>query len=709
MATAGTATDLAKVRNIGIMAHIDAGKTTTTERILFYTGINYKIGEVHDGGATMDWMEQEQERGITITSAATTCHWKDHQINIIDTPGHVDFTVEVERSLRVLDGAVAVFDGVADVEPQSETVWRQADKYSVPRMCFVNKLDRTGADFFMCVDTIKSRLLANALVLQIPIGAEGDFIGVVDLIEMRALVWRGETEIGEDYTVEEIPADLVDQAAQWRETLIETISEADDEMMEKFLEGTEPTVEELHAAIRRATLANTVNPILTGSAFKNKGVQPMLDAVVRYLPSPLDIEAIKGHKPGDESVEIDRQPDASEPFASLAFKIAADPHLGKLTYVRVYSGTLNTGTAVLNSVKGRKERIGKIYRMHANKREEIESVGAGEIVAVMGLKDTTTGETLCDPANPVILESMTFPAPVIEVAIEPKTKGDQDKLGVAIQRLSDEDPTFRVHSDDETGQTIIAGMGELHLEVLVDRMRREFNVEANVGKPQVAYRETITKAVEKVEYTHKKQTGGSGQFGRVIIAIEPNAPTGEEEEDSRSETGYEFVNKVTGGRIPREYIPSVDAGCQDAMENGVLAGFPMVDVKVTLIDGAYHDVDSSEMAFKIAGSMAFKEGARRAGPALLEPVMAVEVTTPEDFMGDVIGDLNSRRGHIQSMDERHGARVVAALVPLSEMFGYVGDLRSRTQGRASYSMQFDSYAQVPNNVAEEIIAKAKGE
>ncbi len=707
MAT-GTATDLAKVRNIGIMAHIDAGKTTTTERILFYTGINYKIGEVHDGGATMDWMEQEQERGITITSAATTCHWKDHQINIIDTPGHVDFTVEVERSLRVLDGAVAVFDGVAGVEPQSETVWRQADKYNVPRMCFVNKLDRTGADFFMCVDTIKSRLNATALVLQIPIGAEGDFIGVVDLIEMRALVWRGETQIGEDYTVEEIPADLADQAAEWRETLIETISEADDEMMEKFLEGTEPTVPELHAAIRRATLANAVNPILTGSAFKNKGVQPMLDAVVEYLPSPLDIEAIKGHKPGDETVEIDRQPDSAEPFASLAFKIAADPHLGKLTYIRIYSGTLNTGTQVLNSVKGRKERIGKIYRMHANKREEIESVGAGEIVAVMGLKDTTTGETLCDPANPVILESMTFPAPVIEVAIEPKTKGDQDKLGVAIQRLSDEDPTFRVHSDEETGQTIIAGMGELHLEVLVDRMRREFNVEANVGKPQVAYRETLTKPVEKVEYTHKKQTGGSGQFGRVIIAIEPNTPTGEDE-DSRSETGYEFVNKVTGGRIPREYIPSVDAGCQEAMENGVLAGFPMVDVKVTLLDGAYHDVDSSEMAFKIAGSMAFKEGARRAGPALLEPVMAVEVTTPEDFMGDVIGDLNSRRGQIQSMDERHGARVVSALVPLSEMFGYVGDLRSRTQGRASYSMQFDSYAQVPNNVAEEIIAKAKGE
>ncbi len=707
MATA-SATDLAKVRNIGIMAHIDAGKTTTTERILFYTGINYKIGEVHDGGATMDWMEQEQERGITITSAATTCHWKDHQINIIDTPGHVDFTVEVERSLRVLDGAVAVFDGVAGVEPQSETVWRQADKYSVPRMCFVNKLDRTGADFFMCVDNIKSRLHSTALVLQIPIGAEGDFIGVVDLIEMRALVWLGETVIGEDYTVEEIPADLVDQAAEWREKLIETISEADDEMMEKFLEGTEPTVEELHAAIRRATLANAINPILTGSAFKNKGVQPMLDAVVRYLPSPLDIEAIKGHKPGDESVEIYRQPDAAAPFASLAFKIAADPHLGKLTYIRVYSGTLNTGTAVLNSVKGRKERIGKIYRMHANKREEIASVGAGEIVAVMGLKDTTTGETLCDPANPIILESMTFPAPVIEVAIEPKTKGDQDKLGIAIQRLSDEDPTFRVHSDEETGQTIIAGMGELHLEVLVDRMRREFNVEANVGKPQVAYRETLTKAVDKVEYTHKKQTGGSGQFGRVIIAIAPNAATGDEENE-RSETGYEFVNKVTGGRIPREYIPSIDAGCRDAMQNGVLAGFPMVDVKVTLLDGAYHDVDSSEMAFKIAGSMAFKEGARRAGPALLEPVMAVEVTTPEGFMGDVIGDLNSRRGQIQSMDERNGARVVTALVPLSEMFGYVGDLRSRTQGRASYSMQFDSYVQVPNNVAEEIIAKAKGE
>ncbi|MFZ1362922.1 MAG: elongation factor G [Candidatus Nanopelagicales bacterium] len=707
----GSATDLAMVRNIGIMAHIDAGKTTTTERILFYTGITYKIGEVHDGGATMDWMEQEQERGITITSAATTCHWKDHQINIIDTPGHVDFTVEVERSLRVLDGAVAVFDGVAGVEPQSETVWRQADKYNVPRMCFVNKLDRTGADFFMVVDTIKERLGANALVTQLPIGAEADFVGVVDLVGMRALVWRGETAMGEDYEVEEIPADLADQAAEYREALIEMISENDDEMMEKFLEGEEPTVDELKAAIRRATIAGSVNPILTGTAFKNKGVQPLLDAVVDYLPSPLDIDAITGHKPGDEETAIERQPSDDEPLSILAFKIAADPHLGKLTFVRLYSGVLTAGSSVLNSVKGRKERIGKIYRMHANKREEIESVGAGEIVAVMGLKDTTTGETLCDPSDPIILESMTFPAPVIEVAIEPKTKSDQEKLSTAIQRLSDEDPTFRVHSDEETGQTIIAGMGELHLDVLVDRMRREFNVEANVGKPQVAYRETLTKPVEKIDYTHKKQTGGSGQFAKVIMAIEPNPPVpgASEEDDERSETGYEFENKVTGGRIPREYIPSVDAGARAAMETGVLAGYPMVDVKVTLLDGAFHDVDSSEMAFKIAGTMAFKEGARKAGPALLEPMMAVEVFTPEDFMGDVIGDLNSRRGQIQSMDERSGARVVKAIVPLSEMFGYVGDLRSRTQGRASFSMQFDSYAQVPNNVAEEIIAKVRGD
>ncbi|MDQ5973000.1 MAG: elongation factor [Actinomycetota bacterium] len=695
-----TALDLAKTRNIGIMAHIDAGKTTTTERILFYTGINYKIGEVHEGAATMDWMEQEQERGITITSAATTCHWKDHTINIIDTPGHVDFTVEVERSLRVLDGAVTVFDGVAGVEPQSETVWRQADRYNVPRICFVNKLDRTGADFYRCVDMIVSRLGATPLVLQIPIGNEGDFLGVVDLVGMRALTWRGETQKGEDYAVEEIPAELAEQAAEYREKLLETLSEADDAIMEKFLEGESFTVDEINAAIRRATLADKLTPVLTGSAFKNKGVQPMLDAVVAYLPSPLDITAIEGHKPGHESVIIERQPDDSEPFAALAFKIMTDPHLGKLTYLRVYSGRLQTGTAVLNSVKDRKERIGKIYRMHANKREEIDSVGAGDIVAVMGLKDTTTGETLCDVANPVVLESMNFPAPVIHIAIEPKTKGDQDKLGVAIQRLAEEDPTFHVRTDEETGQTIIGGMGELHLEVLVDRMKREFKVEANVGKPQVAYRETITKLVQKVDYTHKKQTGGSGQFAKVQIDIEPTGG---------GEGGYEFVNKVTGGRIPREYIPSVDAGAQEAMESGVLAGYPMVDVRVTLQDGAYHDVDSSELAFKIAGSMAFKEGARRAGPVLLEPMMAVEVTTPEDFMGDVIGDLNSRRGQIQAMEERSGARVVKALVPLSEMFGYVGDLRSRTQGRASYSMQFDSYAQVPTNVATEIIAKARGE
>ena len=697
------ATDLAKVRNIGIMAHIDAGKTTTTERILFYTGITYKIGEVHEGAATMDWMEQEQERGITITSAATTCHWKDHQINIIDTPGHVDFTVEVERSLRVLDGAVAVFDGVAGVEPQSETVWRQADRYKVPRICFVNKLDRTGADFFRCVDMIGDRLNANYAVLQIPIGAEADFLGVVDLVGMRALVWPGETQKGEDYVVEEIPADLVDAAAEWREKLVETLADADDEFAEKYLEG-EFTTEDMTAAIRRATLADKITPVLTGSAFKNKGVQPMLDAVVAYLPSPLDIGAIEGVKPGTDEIET-REPSDSAPFSALAFKIAADPHLGKLTYVRIYSGTLDTGTSVSNSTKDRKERIGKIYRMHANKREEIPTVGAGEIVAVMGLKDTTTGDTLCDPANPVILESMDFPAPVISVAIEPKTKGDQDKLATAIQRLAEEDPTFQVKSDEETGQTIISGMGELHLEVLVDRMRREFRVEANVGKPQVAYRETITRPVEKVEYTHKKQTGGSGQFGRVIISVEPNPTKADDEEAG----GYAFVNKVTGGRIPREYIPSVDAGCKEAMENGVLAGYPMVDIAVTLLDGAYHDVDSSELAFKIAGSMAFKDAARKAGPVLLEPMMAVEVVTPEDFMGDVIGDLNSRRGQIQAMDERSGARVVTALVPLSEMFGYVGDLRSKTQGRASYSMQFDSYSEVPKNVAEEIIAKARGE
>ena len=696
-----TAADLALVRNIGIMAHIDAGKTTTTERILFYTGINYKIGEVHEGSATMDWMPQEQERGITITSAATTCQWDGHTINIIDTPGHVDFTVEVERSLRVLDGAVAVFDGVAGVEPQSETVWRQADRYNVPRICFVNKLDRTGAEFHRCVDMISSRLGATPLVLQIPIGVEADFVGVVDLVAMKALVWPPEAAKGEMYETLEIPATHTEAAREWHDRLLETIAESDDAMMELYLEGREPAEDELVAAIRRATIAGSLTPVLCGSAFKNKGVQPMLDAVVRYLPSPVDVDGIEGHTPGSEDAVVTRLPSESAPFSALAFKIMSDPHLGKLTYIRVYSGVLETGTAVLNSTKGKKERIGKIYRMHANKREEIDRVGAGHIVAVMGLKDTTTGDTLCDSADPVILESMNFPAPVISVAIEPKSKADQEKLGTAIQRLAEEDPTFQVRSDEETGQTIIAGMGELHLDVLVDRMRREFRVEANVGKPQVAYRETITKTVEKVEYTHKKQTGGSGQYARVIISLEPSG--------GEVDGGYEFVNKVTGGRIPREYIPSVDAGCQDAMEYGVLAGYPLVDVKVTLLDGAYHEVDSSELAFKIAGSMAFKDAARKAGPVLMEPMMAVEVTTPEDFMGDVIGDLNSRRGQIQAMDERAGARVVKALVPLSEMFGYVGDLRSRTQGRASYSMQFDSYAQVPRNVADEIIAKARGE
>ena len=694
--------DLATVRNIGIMAHIDAGKTTTTERILFYTGISYKIGEVHEGAATMDWMEQEQERGITITSAATTCMWKDHLINIIDTPGHVDFTVEVERSLRVLDGAVAVFDGVAGVEPQSDTVWRQADRYSVPRICFINKLDRTGASFDKCVGMIKDRLNAVALVLQLPIGNESDFIGVVDLIAMKALVWRGETKKGEDYAVEEIPADMLDKCKAARAEMLETLAENDDALMEKFLEGVEVSEEEIIAGIRRATIAAKLSPVLTGSAFKNKGVQPMLDAVNRYLPSPLDIDAIVGTDMDDSTIEMKRQPKNEEPFSALAFKIMTDPHLGKLTFIRVYSGVLETGSTILNSTKNRKERIGKIYQMHANKREERDNVGAGMIVAVMGLKDTTTGETLCDPAKPVILESMDFPAPVISVAIEPKTKGDQEKLGVAIQRLSEEDPTFHVNTDEETGQTIIAGMGELHLEILVDRMRREFKVEANVGKPQVAYRETLRKPVARHDYTHKKQTGGSGQFAKIQIAIEP-LPTGQ------VEGGYEFVNKVTGGRVPREYIPSVDAGCKEAMTAGPLAGYPLTDVRVTLLDGAYHDVDSSELAFKVAGIAAFKEAAKLADPAILEPVMRVEVVTPEDFMGDVIGDLNSRRGQIQAMDERSGARVVRALVPLSEMFGYVGDLRSRTQGRASYSMEFDSYAEVPGNVAKEIIAKVRGE
>ncbi|MFD5144913.1 elongation factor G [Streptomyces sp. NPDC058401] len=708
---ATTSLDLAKVRNIGIMAHIDAGKTTTTERILFYTGVSYKIGEVHDGAATMDWMEQEQERGITITSAATTCHWPledvDHTINIIDTPGHVDFTVEVERSLRVLDGAVTVFDGVAGVEPQSETVWRQADRYGVPRICFVNKLDRTGAEFHRCVEMIKDRLGAVPIVMQLPIGAEMDFQGVVDLVTMKAFVWSAEATKGEMYDIVDIPDTHKEAAEEWHAKLVETVAENDDQIMELFLEGVEPTVQQLHDAVRRIIIGSkgdngaTVTAVFCGTAFKNKGVQPLLDAVVRYLPSPLDIEAIEGHDVRDAEVVVKRKPSDDEPLAALAFKIMRDPHLGKLTFVRVYSGRLEAGTAVLNSVKGKKERIGKIYRMHANKREEIEAVGAGDIVAVMGLKQTTTGETLCDDKNPVILESMDFPAPVIQVAIEPKSKGDQEKLGVAIQSLAEEDPSFHVHSDEETGQTILGGMGELHLEVLVDRMKREFKVEANVGKPQVAYRETIRQTVERHDYTHKKQTGGTGQFAKVQIAIEPIL-----EADGPA---YEFVNKVTGGRIPREYIPSVDAGAQEAMKFGILAGYEMTGVRVILLDGGYHEVDSSELAFKIAGSQAFKEAARKASPVLLEPMMAVEVTTPEESMGDVIGDINSRRGQIQAMEERHGARLVKGLVPLSEMFGYVGDLRSKTSGRASYSMQFDSYAEVPRNVAEEIIAKAKGE
>jgi elongation factor G len=691
---------LAKVRNIGIMAHIDAGKTTTTERILFYTGITYKIGEVHEGAAVMDWMEQEQERGITITSAATTCEWRDHVVQIIDTPGHVDFTVEVERNLRVLDGAVAVYDGVAGVEPQTENVWRQADKYHVPRMCFVNKMDRTGADFFRCVDMMVTRLNATPLILQLPIGSESDFIGVIDLLGMRALTWRGETKKGEDYAVEEIPADMAAQAAEYREKLIETLAEVDDSIMERYLEGEEISVDEIRAGIRRATITSKANPVLCGSAFKNKGVQPMLDAVVDYLPSPLDIPAIEGTATDGETPLL-RRSSVSEPFSALAFKIQTDRHLGKLTYVRIYSGTLEAGSQIINSTKDRKERIGKIYQMHANKRTERDKAVAGDIIAVQGLKQTTTGDTLCDPANPVILESMTFPEPVIDVAIEPKSKADQDKLSTAIQRLAEEDPTFRVRNDEETGQTVISGMGELHLEILVDRMKREFSVVANVGKPQVAYRETVRRKVEKVDYVHKKQTGGAGQYAKVIINLEP-LPLD-------AEATYEFVNAVTGGRIPKEYIPSVDAGCQDAMQYGVLAGYPMVGLKVTLVDGQHHEVDSSEMAFKIAGSMVLKEAARRANPVLLEPMMAVEVVTPEENMGDVIGDLNSRRGLIQAMEERGGARVVRALVPLSEMFGYVSDLRSRTQGRASYSMQFDSYSEVPQNVAKEIIAKATGE
>jgi elongation factor G len=694
-------TDLSKVRNIGIMAHIDAGKTTTTERILYYTGITHKIGEVHDGAATMDWMEQEQERGITITSAATTCFWNDNQINIIDTPGHVDFTVEVERSLRVLDGAVAVFDGKEGVEPQSETVWRQADKYDVPRICFVNKMDKLGADFYFTVDTIIKRLGARPLVIQLPIGAESTFEGVIDLVEMRALVWRGEVELGAKYEIEEIPADMKAKADEYRNKLLEAVAETDDALMEKFFAGGELSVAEIKGAIRKMTVKSEIYPVLCGSAFKNKGVQPMLDAVIDYLPTPLDVESVVGLDIRDETKQIVREANSTAPFSALAFKVMSHPFFGRLTYIRVYSGKAASGDQVLNSTKDKKERIGKLFQMHANKENPVDTITAGHIYAAIGLKDTTTGDTLCDPANPVVLESMTFPEPVISVAIEPKTKGDQEKLGLAIQKLAEEDPTFRVEQDQETGQTVISGMGELHLDILVDRMRREFKVEANVGKPQVAYRETIRKVVERYDYTHKKQTGGSGQFAKIQIKLEPMEVEGDKV--------YEFVNSVTGGRIPREYIPSVDAGIKDAMQVGTLAGYPVVGVKATLVDGAYHDVDSSEMAFKIAGSMAYKEAARLANPVLLEPLMAVEVRTPEEYMGDVIGDLNSRRGQIQSMEDASGVKVVAALVPLSEMFGYVGDLRSKTSGRAVYSMTFDTYSEVPRAVSDEIVQKNKGE
>ena len=698
-------TDLNKVRNIGIMAHIDAGKTTTTERILFYTGISHKIGEVHDGAATMDWMAQEQERGITITSAATTCFWDNHQINIIDTPGHVDFTVEVERSLRVLDGAVAVFDGKEGVEPQSETVWRQADKYNVPRICFVNKMDKLGADFYYTVDTIIKRLGAKPLVIQLRIGFESTFTGVVDLVEMNSMVWpgdsKGDVTLGAEYETQPIPADLQAKAEEYRAALVEAVAESSDELLEKFLAGEEISIPELKAGIRSMTIAGDAYPVLCGSSFKNRGVQPMLDAVVDYLPSPLDVPAVEGHDVRDAEKIVLRKPESGEPFSALAFKVAVHPFFGRLTYIRVYSGGIDSGAQVINSTKDKKERIGKIFQMHANKENPVEKVSAGHIYAVIGLKDTTTGDTLCDPGSPVVLESMTFPEPVIEVAIEPKTKADQEKLSLAIQKLAEEDPTFRTEQNVETGQTVIKGMGELHLDILVDRMKREFNVEANVGKPQVAYRETIRKTIDKIDYTHKKQTGGSGQFAKVQISLEPLEVTGE--------TMYEFDNKVTGGRIPREYIPSVDAGIQDAMQVGVLAGYPTVGVKATLLDGQFHDVDSSEMAFKIAGSMVFKEAARKAQPVLLEPLMAVEVRTPEEYMGDVIGDLNSRRGQIQSMEDATGVKVISALVPLSEMFGYVGDLRSKTSGRAMYSMTFETYAEVPKAVADEIIQKGKGD
>src|SRR5487761_802945 len=687
---------LARTRNIGIMAHIDAGKTTTTERILYYTGRNYKIGEVHEGAATMDWMVQEQERGITITSAATTCRWRDCVINIIDTPGHVDFTVEVERSLRVLDGAVAVFDAVAGVEPQTETVWRQANKYSVPRICFVNKMDRVGADFGRTVEMIRDRLDATPAVIQLPIGAEGGFRGVVDLLGQRALVW-GEGK-GEHWEEVDLPDDLTAEAEAGRHQLIDVLSNYDDTIMEKFLADEEITADDLRRALRTATLANEVVPVLCGSAFKNKGVQPMLDAVVDYLPSPLDLPPTIGTKPGKEDQTEERPADDAAPFAALAFKIMTDPYVGKLTYLRVYSGSLRKGASVSNTTKDRKERIGRLLQMHANHREDKDAIFAGDIVAAVGLKQTTTGDTLSDPDHPVVLEALEFPEPVIHVAVEPKTKADQDKLGKALFALSEEDPTFRVRSDPETGQTVISGMGELHLEVLVDRMLREFSVDANVGKPQVAYRETVRKKVEKVELRYIRQTGGKSQYGHVVITLEPTGPGG----------GYEFVDKITGGVIPKEYIPSVDAGIRESITSGVLAGYPMVDVRVTLTYGSYHDVDSSEMAFKIAGSMAVKKAARLASPVLLEPIMAVEVVTPEDYMGDVIGDLSSRRGRVEGMEQVGNSQAIRALVPLADMFGYATDLRSRTQGRATYTMQFHSYAEVPDAIAKEIVAKATG-
>jgi elongation factor G len=695
MATAIREFPLARTRNIGIMAHIDAGKTTTTERILYYTGRNYKIGEVHEGAATMDWMVQEQERGITITSAATTCNWKNTWINIIDTPGHVDFTVEVERSLRVLDGAVAVFDAVAGVEPQTETVWRQANKYRVPRICFVNKMDRVGADFGRTVQMIKDRLEALPAVIQLPVGTESNFRGVIDLLEMKALIW--EEGMGEKWADEEIPADLRAGAEDARHDLIDVLSNFDDNIMERYVGDEEITADDLRHALRRATIDSHIVPVICGSAFKNKGVQPMLDAVVDYLPSPIDVPPTVGTdlKSGEP---ITREVRDDEPFAALAFKIMSDPFVGKLTYLRVYSGTLEKGTTLLNSTKDRKERIGRILQMHANHREDKDSIFTGDIVAVVGLKSTSTGDTLCESSHPIVLEALEFPEPVIHVAVEPKTKADQDKLGKALFALSEEDPTFRVRSDEETGQTVISGMGELHLEVLVDRMLREFKVDAHVGKPQVAYRETVRDAVTKIEERYVRQTGGRGQYGHVVIDLEPTGPGG----------GYEFVDKITGGVIPKEYIPSVDAGIQEAMNSGVLAGFPAVDMRVTLTYGSYHDVDSSEMAFKIAGSMAWKKACRVARPVLLEPIMAVEVVTPEDYLGDVIGDLSSRRGRVEGMEQRGNSQVVRAHVPLSDMFGYATDLRSRTQGRASYTMQFDSYQEVPESVSREIVARVTG-